>query len=53
MLNNVVATPFKIKLDYPPSGNDNTVTDIKKISKLRYGRAKDAVEKEISQRWQA
>lgn len=53
MLNNVVATPFKIKLDYPPSGNDNVVAAIKKISKLRYGRAKDAVEKEISQRWQA
>jgi hypothetical protein len=50
MINNKVSTPFKMNTLPPPKGKPEIVDAIKKISKLKYSRAKDIVEQEISQR---
>jgi len=50
MINNKVSTPFKMNTLPPPKGKPEIVDAIKKISKLKYSRAKAVVEQEISQR---
>ncbi len=50
MINNKISTPFKMNTLPPPKGKPEIVDVIKKISKLKYSRAKDIVEQEISQR---
>jgi len=50
MINNRVSTPFKMNTLPPPKGKPEIIDAIKKISKLKYSRAKDIVEQEISQR---
>ena len=50
MINNKISTPFKMDTLPPPKGNPKIVEAIKKISKLKYSRAKDIVEQEINQR---
>lgn len=50
MINNKVSTPFKMNTLPPPKGKPEIVEPIKKISKLKYSRAKAIVEEEISKR---
>ena len=50
MINNKVSTPFKMNTLPPPKGKPEIVETIKKISKLKYSRAKAIVEQEIAQR---
>ncbi len=50
MINNKVSSPFKIETFPPKEGNKEIVEIIKKISKLKYGKPKEVVEKEIIQR---
>ena len=50
MINNKVSTPFKLSALPPPKGRPEIIDAVKKISKLKYSRAKDIVEQEISQR---
>jgi len=50
MINNRISTPFKMQTNPPPKGKPEIVEAIKKISKLKYSRAKAIVEEEISQR---
>lgn len=51
MVNNNVTSAFKVMTKKPQKGNLAIVEPIKKISKLKYGRAKEIVEAEIAQRW--
>ena len=50
MINNKISTPFKMNTLPPLKGKPEIVDAIKKISKLKYSRAKDIVEQEITQR---
>jgi hypothetical protein len=50
MINNKVSTPFKMNTLPPPKGKPEIIDAIKKISKLKYSRAKNIVEGEIAQR---
>ncbi len=50
MINNKISTPFKMQTLPPPKGKPEIIEPIKKISKLKYSRAKDIVVQEISQR---
>lgn len=50
MINNKISTPFKMATLPPPKGRPEIVEPIKKISKLKYSRAKAVVEEEIMQR---
>jgi len=50
MIENKVSSPFKIKTVPPKEGNPEMVEVIKQISKLKYGRDKEEVEREIIQR---
>lgn len=50
MINNKISTPFKMQTLLPPKGRSEITEPIKKISKLKYGRAKQVVEQEILQR---
>ena len=50
MINNKTSTPFKMELVKPAKGRPEIVEPIKKLSKLKYSRARETVEKEISQR---
>jgi len=50
MINGKTSTPFKMQLMPFHQGNKNIVEPIKKISKLKYGKSKQVVEQEISQR---
>lgn len=50
MINNKISTPFKMISLPPPKGKPEIVEPIKKISKLKYSRAKNIVEQEIAQR---
>lgn len=50
MINNKVSTPFKMQTLSVPKGRPETVDAIKKISKLKYSRARAIVEQEIASR---
>jgi len=50
MINNKISTPFKISTLPPPKGRTEIIESIKKISKLKYGKPKNLIEQEISQR---
>jgi hypothetical protein len=50
MINGKISTPFKMQLMPFHQGNKGIVEPIKKISKLKYGKSKEVVEQEISQR---
>jgi len=50
MINNVISSPFKIKTIPPKEGNKELAKLIKKLSKLKYGRPKKEVEREIMER---
>ncbi|MFA5368635.1 MAG: DUF87 domain-containing protein [Candidatus Paceibacterota bacterium] len=47
MINNKLATPFKIKTLLPQKGNPEISLAIKELSKIRYGRPKSMVEADI------
>lgn len=51
MINNNVTSPFKAMTIRPQKGNLNIVEPIKKIAKLKYGRAREIIEAEIAERW--
>ncbi|MBL7154983.1 MAG: type IV secretory system conjugative DNA transfer family protein [Candidatus Portnoybacteria bacterium] len=52
MINNETSKPFNL-LTYPPEKEKPAVAQaIKELARLKYGREKAAVEKEISSRWQ-
>jgi len=50
MINGKTSSPFKIKTLPPKPGNRKLVEAIKKLSKLKYGRPKEVVEREIMER---
>ncbi|MBI1866426.1 MAG: type IV secretory system conjugative DNA transfer family protein [Candidatus Staskawiczbacteria bacterium] len=50
MINNKTSTPFKMEVMKPKNGRPEIVGAIKKLSKLKYSKAKAIVEKEISER---
>jgi len=50
MINNKISSPFKLKINYPQKGDLGIIEPIKKISKLKYGRSKEIVEREIIKR---
>jgi len=50
MINNNISSPFKIKTTKPQEGNTEIVPSIKTLSKLKYSRSKEEVEKEIALR---
>ncbi len=50
MINNKVSSPFLLRPFKPKQGNQAIVEPIKKISKLKYGRPRQIVEAEISQK---
>ena len=50
MIENKMSSPFKIKTIKPAEGNPKIIEAIKKISKLKYGRPRPLVEREIIER---
>jgi len=50
MIENKISTPFKMNTLLPPKGRAEIIEPIKKISKLKYGKPKQAVEQDIAQR---
>jgi len=50
MINNTISSPFKIKTIKPKEGNPKIVPLIKNLAKLKYGRPKKEVEREIAER---
>jgi hypothetical protein len=50
LINNKVSSPFKMKTIKPKEGNREIVPLIKNITRLKYGRPKSIVEKEIIER---
>lgn len=50
MINNQISSPFKMYTFPPKKGNPEIIEPIKKLSKLKYGRPKKTVEKEIIKR---
>ncbi len=53
MLNNETSKPFSIATYPPEKGNTETAQAVKELSRLKYGRDKTAVEREIGERWKA
>jgi len=51
MLNNKVSTPFKMEIYPPYEGKLGIIEPIKKISKLKYGKPKEIIEREITRRF--
>jgi len=50
MINNKTSTPFKMEVVKPQKGKPEIIEPIKKISKLKYSKARAVVEKEIAER---
>ncbi|MDI6591714.1 MAG: type IV secretion system DNA-binding domain-containing protein [Patescibacteria group bacterium] len=50
MIKNKISSPFKVKTIKPREGNPKIVEPIKKLSKLKYGKPKSLVEREIMER---
>ncbi|MCK4520453.1 type IV secretion system DNA-binding domain-containing protein [Candidatus Parcubacteria bacterium] len=50
IIDNKVSSPFKVKTIKPVGGNPKIVEPVKKISKLKYGRPRALVEREIMER---
>lgn len=50
MLNNKVSTPFKMEIYPPTQGRPQIIDPLKKIAKLKYGKAKAVVETDIMKR---
>ena len=50
LISGKISTPFKMNLLSHEKGKPEIVSAIKKISKLKYSRAKDIVEQEIASR---
>lgn len=50
IIENKISSPFRFQIFRPQKGNERIMEPIKKISKLKYGKAKEAVEGEISKR---
>jgi len=52
MINNETSEPFNLLTYLPEEGSSKIARAIKELARLKYGREKTAVEKEISNRWQ-
>lgn len=50
MINNSISRPFRLQTIPPSEGNKDIVDYLKKLSKLKYSRPKEIVEKEIIER---
>jgi hypothetical protein len=50
MINNKISAPFKVKTVRPKQGDVNMVPLIKQLSKLKYARPRNIVEREIAER---
>jgi len=50
MINNKISQPFKVHTFKPRAGNSKVIEPIKNLSKLKYGRPRNEVEKEITER---
>ncbi len=50
LMNNVSTAPFNIKAPLPTEGTQDIVEALKELSRLKYGRDRDMVEREVAQR---
>ena len=50
MINSAISSPFKVKTIPPKEGDKKMIEMVRKISTMKYGRAKEDVEKEIMER---
>lgn len=50
LLNNISTPPFNLKAPFPTEGNPDIVEPIKELSRLKYGRDRDVVERETAAR---
>lgn len=50
MIENKISSPFRVQTVVPKKGNSKIVAPIKKLSRLKYGRAKQMVEEDIIKR---
>lgn len=50
LLNNVSTAPFNMKAPLPTEGNPDIVEPIKELSRLKYGRDRDVIEREVTAR---
>ena len=52
MINNQTSNPFNLLTFLPKKGNQEIIQTVKDVSRLKYGRNKNIVQQEISDRWQ-
>ena len=52
MINNETSEPFNLSVYPPAKDNPEIAQKIKELSKIKYGKDKNVVEKEITNRWQ-
>jgi hypothetical protein len=50
LLNNISTAPFNMKAPLPTEGNPDIVDPIKELSRLKYGRDRDIIEREVAAR---
>lgn len=50
MINNKISTPFRMETVLPKKGNYDIIKPLKELSRLKYGKSKEVVEKEIIER---
>lgn len=50
LMNNISTAPFNIKAPLPTEGEQSIVEALKELSRLKYGRDRDMVEREVAQR---
>lgn len=53
LINNLTSKPFNMVFDRPPKENAEIIETLKELSRLKYGRDKQLVESEISERYRA
>lgn len=53
MINNETSQPFNLMTEPPEQGNLENARAIKELSRLKYGREKSLVDKEVAERWKS
>ena len=52
IINNKLSSPFSMKTIYPVKGNPQMISPLKECSKLKYGKPKFLVEREVMKSWE-
>ena len=52
IINNKLSSPFSMKTIYPVKGNPQMISPLKEYSKLKYGKPKFLVEREVMKSWE-